>query len=130
MWCAYVTGLAEAVSANTVTLLEMETQVTSANAAILLDMETKVASADLVALQTQVDALPTAEDLAAKADADDVTTLQTQQAINTVALTALESHGTEGAPLQPNYETDWHQMNSLTLKIFCTHRSCTAEVSS
>jgi hypothetical protein len=79
-------GLAEAVSANTQTLLEMETQ---------------AASADLIALQTQVDALPTAEDLAAKAEADDVTSLQTQQALNTAALAVLQSHGTEGASLQP-----------------------------
>ena len=66
-------------------------------------METQAASADLIALQTQVDALPTAEDMAAKAGADDVTSLQTQQALNTAALTALESHGTEGGTHPHNF---------------------------
>ena len=37
--------------------------------------------------------------IATKAEADDVASLQTQQAINTAALTVLESHGTEGASL-------------------------------
>ena len=39
--------------------------------------------------------------IATKAEADDVASLQTQLAINTAALTVLESHGTEGASLQP-----------------------------
>jgi hypothetical protein len=71
-----------------------------ANATDVITLQTDVtalaASADLMALQTQVDALPMAEDMATKAAADNVTALQTQHAINSAALTALESHGTEG----------------------------------
>jgi hypothetical protein len=65
------------------------------NTAALAVLETH-GTEGLAQLESQVDALPTAEDLAAKADNDDVITLQTQQAINSAAVTALETHGTEG----------------------------------
>ena len=63
-------------------------------------LDTKAAIDDLTALQTVVNALPTVEDMATKAATRDVTALQAQQAINSAAVTALESHGTEGAPVR------------------------------
>ena len=68
----------------------------------------------LAQLESQVDALPTTEDLAAKAEANDVTSLQTQQALNTAALTALESHGTEGG-------THLHNFAKYSQRLQCVH---------
>ena len=74
----------------------LQTQVTQA----VGQLDTKATADDLTALQTVVNTLPTAEDVATKAEARDVTALQAQQAINSAAVTALESHGTEGAPIR------------------------------
>ena len=73
----------------------------------------------LAQLESQVDALPTAEDLAAKADVDDVTSLQNQQALNTAALTALESHGTEGGTALIRI----FLLNTLNVYSACTFRA-------
>ena len=91
-----VNDLAENMAAGATDLAALQTQVTQA----VGQLDTKATADDLTALQTVVNTLPTAEDVATKAEARDVTALQAQQAINSAAVTALESHGTEGAPVR------------------------------
>ena len=91
-----VNDLAENLAAGATDLAALQTQVTQA----VGQLDTKAAADDLTALQTVVDTLPTADDVATKAEARDVTALQAQQTINSAAVTALESHGTEGAPVR------------------------------
>ena len=88
-----VNDLAENMVAGATDLSALQIQVTQA----IGQLDTKAAVDDLAALQTVVNALPTTEDVATKAATSDMTALQAQQAITSAAVTALESHGTEGA---------------------------------
>ena len=86
-------NMAENLAAGATDLSALQIQVTQA----IGQLDTKAAVDDLAALQTVVNALPTTEDVATKAAARDLIALQAQQTINSAAVTALESHGTEGA---------------------------------
>ena len=88
--------VAENLAAGATDLSALQTQVTQA----IGQLDTKATADDLTALQTVVNALPTTEDVATKAAARDLIALQAQQTINSAAVTALESHGTAGAPIR------------------------------
>jgi hypothetical protein len=123
-----ILGLAEAVStlesqvdakASADDLSTLQSQVTQA----IGQLDTKAAVDDLTALQTVVNALPTAEDVATKAATRDVTALQAQQAINSAAVTALESHGTEGAHIRMIARLNAHDAHRA-----CMFRTCSGYV--
>ena len=114
-------GLAEAVST-----LESQVDAKASGddlSTLQSQLDTKAAVDDLTALQTVVNTLPTAEDVATKAATRDVTALQAQQAINSAAVTALESHGTEGAHIRMIARLNAHDAHRA-----CMFRTCSGYV--
>ena len=111
--------LAENLAAGATDLTALQTQVTQA----VGQLDTKAAADDLTALQTVVNALPTTEDVATKAAARDLIALQAQQTINSAAVTALESHGTAGAPIRMIVRFNAHDAHRA-----CMFRTCSSSV--
>ena len=114
-----VNDLAEKLVVGATDLTALQTQVTQA----IGQLDTKASVGDLTTLQTVVNTLPTAEDVATKAATRDVTALQAQQAINSAAVTALESHGTEGAHIRMIARLNAHDAHRA-----CMFRTCSGYV--